>query len=201
LRSISNKVWLVIPAAGIGQRMQSAIPKQYIKIHNKTILEHTLGCFLEHEKIAGIVVVLASHDKYWDSLIIKNSQKKPFDSLLELCDLNCVGGLLASPVRDTMKRSVADPENSNVKKPIVSNTESRENLWHAQTPQMFRLGEIKSAIEQCRESNFDITDECSAMEFVGEAPVIIESVYNNIKVTSPSDIRLAEFLISEREFE
>lgn len=249
--STLTKVWLIIPAAGIGQRMQSEIPKQYIKIYNKTIIEHTLDCFLEHDNIVGIIVVLASHDKHWDSLVVNNPQNKPLasvqggsnrsesvqqglnylseiqqvsedswvmvhdaarpclsksdlDSLLELCDCDCVGGLLASPVRDTMKRSVV--KNASLKALsdtaiTVTHTEPRENLWHAQTPQMFRLGAIKSAINQCQSSDFEMTDECSAMEFVGEAPVIIESIHNNIKVTTPSDIKLAEFLLDKDRLE
>ena len=65
-----KKVWVVIPAAGIGKRMQSDIPKQYIKINGKTILEHTLNCFIKHPKIAGCVVALASEDPYWKSLTV-----------------------------------------------------------------------------------------------------------------------------------
>jgi len=236
-----KEVWVVIPAAGIGQRMQSDIPKQYLKINNKTILEHTLNCFLYRDEVVGILVVLAPHDEYWNSLSFENTSLKEtlfttnggkdraesvlcgldylfdvqklspdswvmvhdaarpclssidLDSLLELCCSEEVGGLLASPVKDTMKRSEVLSGGDN----RVMHTESRDGLWHAQTPQMFRLNKIKFALEECQKSGFNVTDECSAMEYVGESPLIIESLFNNVKVTNPADIKLVEYLLNE----
>ena len=78
LESQSSKVWVVIPAAGIGQRMQSEVPKQYLKILEKTILEHALDCFLEHQQVAGIVVVLSPDDEIWQSLNIKSQSESIF---------------------------------------------------------------------------------------------------------------------------
>lgn len=60
--------WLVIPAAGIGSRMQAQCPKQYLTVAGKTILELTLSCFLEHPSLRGIVVALAEHDSWWSQL-------------------------------------------------------------------------------------------------------------------------------------
>jgi 2-C-methyl-D-erythritol 4-phosphate cytidylyltransferase len=65
-----NKAWVVIPAAGVGKRMQSNTPKQYLKLHGKTVIEHTLGCFTKHSDIAGIVVALHPDDPYWAELTI-----------------------------------------------------------------------------------------------------------------------------------
>ena len=60
--------WLVIPAAGIGSRMQAQCPKQYLTVAGKTILELTLSCFLEHPSLRGIVIALAEHDSWWSQL-------------------------------------------------------------------------------------------------------------------------------------
>jgi len=60
-----NKVWVVIPAAGVGKRMQTDIPKQYLRLHGRTVIEHTLDCFMHHSDIAGIIVVLHPNDPYW----------------------------------------------------------------------------------------------------------------------------------------
>lgn len=60
--------WLVIPAAGIGSRMQAHCPKQYLSVAGKTILELTFECFLEHPSVRGIVVALAEHDSWWGQL-------------------------------------------------------------------------------------------------------------------------------------
>ena len=63
-----NEVWCIIPAAGVGKRMQTAIPKQYLRLHDKTVLEHTLACFLQHPAIKGVVVVVSAADEYWAEL-------------------------------------------------------------------------------------------------------------------------------------
>lgn len=70
----NSKIWAVIPAAGIGSRMGSEIPKQYLTIGNKTILEHTLDIFLKHPAIYKVVVALHSDDRHWSKLSVKNDK-------------------------------------------------------------------------------------------------------------------------------
>ncbi|WGZ95887.1 MAG: 2-C-methyl-D-erythritol 4-phosphate cytidylyltransferase [Candidatus Thiothrix putei] len=65
---MSNKVWVVIPAAGVGARMQADRPKQYLPLVEKTVIEHTLGCFIEHPVVAGIVVAISDGDPFWAEL-------------------------------------------------------------------------------------------------------------------------------------
>ncbi len=65
---MSNKVWIVIPAAGVGSRMQADRPKQYLPLVGKTVIEHTLACFTEHPDVAGIVVAITQGDPYWAGL-------------------------------------------------------------------------------------------------------------------------------------
>ncbi|MFT0213904.1 2-C-methyl-D-erythritol 4-phosphate cytidylyltransferase [Pseudomonas sp. F1_0610] len=62
------KFWVVIPAAGIGSRMQADRPKQYLALFNKTVIEHTLDCFFKHSGVWGIVVAIAQNDPYWAAL-------------------------------------------------------------------------------------------------------------------------------------
>jgi 2-C-methyl-D-erythritol 4-phosphate cytidylyltransferase len=114
--------------------------------------------------------------------------------LLQLAEKGSTGGILATPVRDTMKRSV------NVKihgKNNVEKTESRENLWHALTPQFFELSLLKRALSQANEQKIAITDEASAIEFLGEDVVLIEGSSSNIKITQPEDLLLAEFYLTQ----
>jgi 2-C-methyl-D-erythritol 4-phosphate cytidylyltransferase len=94
-----------------------------------------------------------------------------------------VGGLLALPVVDTLKR--ADPEQR------VQTTVPREALWAAQTPQMFRYGLLRRALEQARQ----VTDEASAVEALGLKPKLVEGSPRNFKVTLPHDITLAELFL------
>ena len=72
--SKSKAVWVVIPAAGVGKRMQSETPKQYLSINNKTIIEHTLDCFRDHLSIAGIIVALNPEDEFWNHLKIRSEK-------------------------------------------------------------------------------------------------------------------------------
>jgi 2-C-methyl-D-erythritol 4-phosphate cytidylyltransferase len=69
-------VWAIIPAAGIGQRMQSELPKQYLPFVDKTIIEHTLDKLLSHPEVAGAVVVLNPVDTYWANLNYESQSKK-----------------------------------------------------------------------------------------------------------------------------
>lgn len=69
-----NKVWVVIPAAGVGARMQADRPKQYLPLAGKTVIEHTLACFTGHPAVAGIVVAISAGDPYWPELPIHDSQ-------------------------------------------------------------------------------------------------------------------------------
>ena len=241
----TQKVWVVIPAAGIGKRMQSDIPKQYLTINDKTILEHTLNCFTSHPDVAGIIVVLSSDDYYWKKIKLSaEARKKPLytveggkercdsvmqgldylamverldekswvmvhdaarpcllkkdiDVLLSIRSDSCVGGILASPVKDTMKRAVVDESAENN---VISQTESRENLWHALTPQLFRLGELKDALETCSEKGIVITDEASALEAMNKQVELVEGSSNNIKVTQAADLDLATLLLSTNAF-
>lgn len=239
-----TSVWVVIPAAGIGQRMNSLLPKQYLKIQGKSLIEHTFDCFLEHKKVAGIVVALSVDDEHWQALDLASKSKPIYtvqggsnrsdsvmqglsylneelklpektwvmvhdaarpclttidiDSLLQIRNDDCVGGILASPVRDTMKRAVIE-NNTQDESEVVSHTESRENLWHALTPQMFRMGDLIKALKHCHNQNVKITDECSAMEKMGLNPKLVEGSHNNIKVTYASDIEMASFLIRQKQ--
>lgn len=107
--------------------------------------------------------------------------------LLELA-IPAGGGLLAAPLRDTLKR--ADGEGR------TSGTEPRESRWRALTPQLFRRGELDAALAEAAAAEVAITDEAMAMERAGHRPLLVEGTEDNIKVTTPADLALAEFLLS-----
>lgn len=94
-----------------------------------------------------------------------------------------VGGLLAVPVADTLKRADAMQR--------VAHTESRAGLWQAQTPQMFRTGLLVQALETAP----NVTDEASAVEALGFSPRLVESDSSNFKVTYPQDLQMAELYL------
>ncbi|SEJ36420.1 2-C-methyl-D-erythritol 4-phosphate cytidylyltransferase [Pseudomonas sp. NFR16] len=109
-----------------------------------------------------------------------NLARSDLDRLLaELAD-DPVGGLLAVPAKDTLKRADASGR--------VAETVDRSFIWQAYTPQMFRLGALHRALADGLVSNVSITDEASAIEWAGHSPRLIEGRADNIKVTRPEDL-------------
>ncbi|MBA2492768.1 MAG: 2-C-methyl-D-erythritol 4-phosphate cytidylyltransferase [Gammaproteobacteria bacterium] len=225
--------WAVIPAAGAGRRIGGAIPKQYLPLAGKLVIEHALACFIEYAKIAGIVVAVDSNDDRWPSLKIASAKPlvtviggrerchsvlnalehlknvtredawvlvhdaaRPclhaddLDKLMTTLADDPVGGILAAPVRDTLKR--ADRENR------IDQTVERTALWHALTPQMFRLSVLHAALQAAIEADVAVTDEAAAVERAGLRPRLVEGRGDNIKITHPQDLALAERILAVR---
>lgn len=115
--------------------------------------------------------------------------------LIDACLLHDEGGLLAEPVADTVKRA------NEVQAPgwpaRVEASVSRDALWLAQTPQMFRAGPLQAALEAAG-SGAAITDEASAMELAGHRPLLVPGSMRNFKVTWPEDFGLMEDLLACR---
>ncbi|WP_201696952.1 2-C-methyl-D-erythritol 4-phosphate cytidylyltransferase [Paraburkholderia hiiakae] len=108
-----------------------------------------------------------------------------------------VGGIMALPVADTLKRvAPKDPAAPGAPGVHIARTESRDGLWQAQTPQMFRIGMLRTAIERAQQDGHDLTDEASAIEWLGHAPRLVQGSLRNFKVTYPEDFALAEAILS-----
>lgn len=110
--------------------------------------------------------------------------------LIETLSGHPVGGLLGVPAHDTMKRTCADD--------LVHSTVPRQDLWHAQTPQMFRVGHLREALQAALQDGFEVTDEASAMEHAGDRPLMVEGHADNIKITRPEDLQLAELYLKQQ---
>ncbi len=226
------QVIAIVPAAGIGSRMQASLPKQYLMLGEQTILAHTLDVLLEHSSIDMVVVAISAQDTWFESLpqaqnpklrkvtggaeradsVLKSLQyasqltatetawamvhdaarpclsQADIDKLLASRDKFESGAILASPVRDTMKRAVKG-------KSTIDTTVCREDLWHALTPQLFPLVSLKDNLEKARKAGVSITDEASAMEWAGFSPGLVSGRADNIKVTHPDDLALAELFL------
>jgi 2-C-methyl-D-erythritol 4-phosphate cytidylyltransferase len=223
--------WVVIPAAGVGKRMQSDVPKQYHAIHNKTVLEHTIKVFLQHPQISRVVVVLEGSDSHWSQLdcaqdakvllavggetraqsvlngivslqpyaqphdwVLVHDAARPglstsaLDRLLLSVGEDDVGGILAVPIADTVKRVLEDR---------IEETVDRKQLWLAQTPQMFRYQILCEALLSAIRDGVAVTDEASAIERIGLKPKIVMGDPYNIKITTSRDKDLMQMLLSE----
>jgi len=221
----------IVPAAGVGSRMQHNAPKQYIKLAGKTILEHTLAKLSQLPQLSSIVVALSDSDPYFDELPILDKRivrasggKERADSVLNSllflasnpptwvlvhdaarplvnisdierliveCESSNEGGLLASKVKDTIKRGHTH----------VLQTVPRDDLWQALTPQLFKYDELKNALQNALASEATITDEASAIEWAGKPVKLVAGRSDNIKITTPEDLDLAEFLLHKQQNE
>ena len=142
----------------------------------------------------GLVASMAGVDA--DDWVLVHDAARPclpradLARLIAECGEDPVGGLLAMPVSDTVKR-LAEGE-----PPRAAGTEDRSRLWLAQTPQMFRAGLLAAAL---REARGTVTDEASAVEQMGLAPRLVIGSRQNLKVTYPEDIAIAAALLGGRE--
>lgn len=110
-----------------------------------------------------------------------NLARSDLDRLLDELADDPVGGLLAVPARDTLKRVGADGR--------VVETVDRSLIWQAYTPQMFRLGPLRAALAGALAAGATVTDEASAMEWAGQSPRLVEGRSDNLKVTRPEDLQ------------
>ena len=115
------------------------------------------------------------------------------DLMLAALSQDPVGGILGVPVTETVKR--VDSQNR------IVETVSRDNLWRAATPQMFRLQTLIKALEQTRQAQCKVTDEASAMEYAGYQPKMVEGHADNLKITLPQDLALAALYLQQQRGE
>jgi 2-C-methyl-D-erythritol 4-phosphate cytidylyltransferase len=211
------RLWAVVPAAGAGRRFGAPTPKQYLDLAGRPVIERTLSLFVEHQRIAGVSVALDSQDRFWSSIpyadhpkvaradggserchsvlnalesLAQHARPEDLDRLIAELERDPVGGLLGVPVRDTMKRGDASGH--------VNATVDRAGLWHAYTPQMFRLGALARALRDAIGSGDWVTDEAAAMERVGHRPRLVEGHADNIKITRAEDLPLAWFFLQQQ---
>jgi 2-C-methyl-D-erythritol 4-phosphate cytidylyltransferase len=126
------------------------------------------------------------HDAARPCLLASDLQR-----LLSSVQDDAVGGLLAAPLVDTLKRAAGSQR--------VAHTISREQLWRAQTPQMFRFGLLQRALEQAALAGVAVTDESQALELLGLQPLLVSGDADNIKITLAEDLQRAEHILSRRE--
>lgn len=224
-----EELHIIVPAAGVGSRMQTEVPKQYLEVCGKPILLHTLERLSTLPNLSSMMVVIASHDSWFNQIkwpssldlksclgggerfesvlaglnaleangVTKNAWVMVHDAARPCVDLthllalyharNPAGAFLGLDVRDTMKRTNSDFR--------IVETVDRQHLWHAQTPQLAPLDVLKAAIERCIEDGVEITDETSALEYVGLMPKVVPGHPMNIKVTRPEDLELVRLFI------
>lgn len=216
--------------------MQGAVPKQYVSLLGRPVIQHTLECLCAHAQVRGVFVGVAADDRHWSGLatelkhlskllgtfkggatraqtvfnglraLAKHSKTDDWvlihdavrpclrpadiDRLIAAVMGHADGGLLAVPVSDTVKRVDASGR--------VNETVVRADLWRALTPQLFRLDKLERALQQALARGADVTDEAAAIEAAGGHPLVVQGHPDNIKITVPEDLPLAELFLRQQ---
>ena len=238
------QICALIAAAGVGSRMEAELPKQYLLLAGKTVLQHSIERLAAVEGVGLILVVLHPEDQLFsekvrgmlapsvserlltvsggssraesvlaglrvlqqriesgalnaDARVLVHDAARPLVRMESVERLindvgreNACGGILAIPVSDTMKFSGPNRQ--------IQSTLDRSSVWQAQTPQYFSVMALRDAIDRALSQHRPITDEASAMELAGEAPLLVTGDPDNIKLTHAQDVLLAEMIIQEQ---
>jgi len=225
------KTYAIILASGNGSRYKNSLPKQFVKIAGKTVLEHTIEIFENSDKIDSIIIVITpEYRELAESILLKNNYKKIAKLLtggatrkessyigvrsIEEDEANVVIHDCARPfltqkiINDCMKAlsqydavDVAIPSADTiieVEDSFIKNIPDRSRLMRGQTPQCFKLSVIKKAHDLSKnDTNF--TDDCSLILKYGLGKVfVVTGDIENIKITYPSDIYMADRLFQIR---
>ncbi len=231
---LNDKYYLIIPASGKGSRMDSFLPKQYLKLDNgSTILDQSLGVLLSIKQISGCIIAISKDDEHFalspftkhdkiltttyggierfnsvlnalnelnqfsnenDWILVHDAvrpciKKSDIDKLIKEVDEHPIGGILATPFVDTVKTTQGNH---------IVKTVDRNNLYQAQTPQMFRFGVLKRALKEAINKGIHITDEAEAIERLGYSIKIVSGSKSNIKITHADDLQLANYYLKRK---
>jgi 2-C-methyl-D-erythritol 4-phosphate cytidylyltransferase len=155
------------------------------------LTSHTGGATRAESVLAGLRELLKQGAHYTDWVLVHDAARclvtsAQINALIDACQNDAVGGLLAHKLADTLKTE---------KNGRVAQTVDRADKWLAQTPQMFRIGLLLQALEQ---AGALVTDEASAIESMGHSPLLVPGNAQNFKVTYPEDFALAAALLNSR---
>ncbi|MFD0764194.1 2-C-methyl-D-erythritol 4-phosphate cytidylyltransferase [Mucilaginibacter lutimaris] len=222
------KTYAIIVAGGSGSRMQSALPKQFIELCGEPVLMHTIRAFKESLSSPQIILALhTSYQELWAQLCSKHnftiphtviaggetrfhSVKNAVDSIKDLDALiavhDAVRPLVSAAIIDEAYQCAADDgtavtavkSRDSIRQANngASTSLNRDGIYLVQTPQVFKAAILNKAYKQPYTDNF--TDDASVVEQSGVAITLIEGSYDNIKITFPEDITIAEALINKK---
>lgn len=219
---------VVVPAAGVGSRMGTSCPKQYLPLAGKFLIEHTLERLLDHPRIERVVVAIAADDEFFATLpvashprilVTTGGAERAHSVLQGLARVESDWVLVHDAARPCITHQdidllihaglagdgailgnrVRDTMKRSDASGRIQKTVDRNQLWHALTPQFFRTRQLQAALQEGLKSGSAITDEASAMELAGWHPLMVEGRADNLKVTRPEDLALAALFLSQQE--
>lgn len=213
------KITVIIVAGGRGTRMQSSVPKQFLLLKEKAIARYSFDIFRTIPDVFEIVVVCdpeyrhlfhsckfadsgkERQDSVWNGLeqispladfVAVHDSARPFitrDLVLELIAQASSHSAVASAVRVKATIKQADPDGT------VIQTLDRSNLWEMHTPQITTPSLLREGLSFARSKNLTVTDDAAAVELIGHKVKLIPGSYQNIKITTPEDLAMAQSFV------
>lgn len=215
-----SKISAILLAGGVGSRMGEQVPKQYLPLHGKSIALYSVELFMAIEEIGEIIVVCEQRYQkmFPPTLRFAKPGIRRQDSLYHALELIAEESEMvvihdaARPLvtRDILRRAIEGCREqgaaavgvlakSTIKESceggFVKKTLDRSLLWEIQTPQVIRSALLKRAVDHAKKHSLEVTDDVSLVEAVNHPVKIIEGSYQNIKITTAEDLKLAEILM------
>lgn len=218
----------IVLGAGNGTRMKSEKSKLLLEISGKTVIERSVNAFLDTSDVDEVIVTVREQDIDEFASVLNDdrvsfviggatrqeSVKNAVDTIDDadliiihdgarpLISEDDIGNTIRQardfgaaavgvPVKDTIK--VIDDDN------VVVDTPNRATLFAVQTPQIFNFSQYKEALDKATNDGKDFTDDCQLIEYIGGRVKMVAGSYDNIKITTPEDIPLAENILAQRE--
>ncbi|MGN1281073.1 MAG: 2-C-methyl-D-erythritol 4-phosphate cytidylyltransferase [Succinivibrio sp.] len=224
----SLRIDVIVPAAGVGKRMRLNIPKQYAKISEKTVLEHTVQSLLSSPYVNNVIIGISPQDEYFDSIkwkdegriirgeggaersdtvrlnipLVKTEYVMVHDAARPMLSAKDIGALAVATENNAdgaiLACRVADTLKE-VKDGVIVKTVPRENIYRAYTPQLFKTRYLADALDNAYAKGLTVTDDASAMELSGFKVQIVEGRADNFKLTTPEDLIMARLLLEMKE--
>lgn len=163
-------------------------------LHDPRVITTTGGAQRRDSVLAGLAVL--SEIAGAQDWVLVHDAARPCLSLADLERL--MARVLASGEGAILAEAIVDTVKLDDGKGRIERTLDRNSLWRAQTPQMFRLGTLRDALEEATRKDLEITDEASAMELAGEAVQLVAGSPGNLKVTIPADLELAAWYLKQQ---
>jgi 2-C-methyl-D-erythritol 4-phosphate cytidylyltransferase len=222
----TKDIAVILLAGGIGSRMKSKTPKQFLSINNKPIAQYSFDIFITLPNISEIVVVCAPEFRHLFSLSNpkitltfampgERRQDSVFNGLNAIqknVDYVCVHDSARPCINKELVQRVIDEARTHgaatVGMPIkftvkesdhnnfVNNTPDRSRIWEIQTPQVIRFDWLHEGFQHTLKHNITVTDDVSVVELLKKPVKLVEGSYANIKITTPEDLILSSHLIN-----
>lgn len=221
-------ICVILLAGGTGSRMRMSTPKQYLHLKNKPVIHYSFDVFRKMPEVAEIVVVCNEEYRHFfeqhssspkitfalPGTRRQDSVENGFKAKTSNSPIICIHDGVRPFITETIIRKAIDaakeygaatvgmPVKFTVKEcdtaQIVTNTPDRNRVWEIQTPQVIKASLLGRAFDNVNSKGLTVTDDVSMVELLGLPVKLVEGCYTNLKITTPDDLSLSEYLLKDQ---